>query len=129
MADFQKLSKYAEISPKALEILSPQNCGMGSTELWNENHKSVEPIPDSKQQIVNTKISKSVNNARARNFSLDEIVIALHEMGMPQKEDWYAKRKAQEYMERFPSSESVADACRYVVNAIEHAWDIEGKTG
>lgn len=82
-------------------------------------------VTDNKQTDKN--LSKSVNNAREADFSLDKIVIALHEIGMPKSENWYAKRKAQEYMERFPDSVSVADACRYVVNAIDHAWKLEGK--
>ena len=81
-------------------------------------------VTDNKQQI-----SKSVkNNARAENFSLDQIIVNLQTLGLPEKETWYARMKATEYLERFPESQSIADACRYVGNAIEHAWGLEGKT-
>lgn len=83
---------------------------------------STDNKPDKNQ------VSK-LTTTRARDFSLDEIVVALYKMGMPKTEAWYATRKAHEYMARFPDSRSVADACRYVVNAIDHARTLEGKPG
>lgn len=85
--------------------------------------------PTNKQIKTNKKkVSESViSTARAKNFSLTKIMESLKEMGMPSSEKWYAHRKAQEYAERFPESRSVVDACRYVVNAIDHAWRLEGR--
>ena len=78
---------------------------------------------------INKETSKSVNNTRVHeNFSIDQIMTSLQTLGLPEKETWYARMKASEYVERFPESESVADACRYVGNAIEHALGLEGKT-
>ncbi len=104
--------------------------------LADPENKGIEPCVKKRYTVkgqltkkeLTKKQSKSVNNAPANNFSIDQIIVALHEMGMPQKETWYARKKAEEYADRFPQSQSVADACRYVTNAIDHAWKLEGKT-
>lgn len=102
-------------------VKRPNGYGQTTQCIWSDDPM----LTDNKQTD-----SKSVNSSdtRAKNFSLTAIMEALKEMGMPSSEKWYAHRKAQEYAERFPGSRSVVDASRYVVNAIEHAWKLEGRT-
>lgn len=50
----EKLSKYAEVCPKALKTLRVQKCTLEKTDMYFEKYISVPPIPDSKQQITTT---------------------------------------------------------------------------
>ena len=87
-----------------------------------------KPVRQTNKKEETKETSKSVNNAREENFSLDEVMTGLQALGLPENETWYAQMKVREYITRYPESQSMADACRYVSNAISHAWSLEGKT-
>ena len=124
----EKINKATAKNQPVAPVVSgnSQNGSMGDSHFGSmSNSQNGRMI----KKIDKEDLSVSKLTTRARDFSLDAVVVALYEMGMPKTEAWYATRKAQEYMARFPDSRSVADACRYVVNAIDHAWTLEGRYG
>lgn len=141
MIESAKLQKKIAVAQAKNEPVDPVNTGnsqngrMGNSQFGSmsfaQNGRMIKKIY--KEDLL----SKSVNTSRARNFSgdrsgkefLQEILNALRHLKLPEKEIWYATLKAQEYIGRFPDSQSVADACRYVANAVEHAWSLEGFSG
>ena len=82
--------------------------------------------------------SKSVNNTReTKNFESeqnkqsfsDKVMTELHVATsgeLSKSKRHYAQLKIQEYKDRFPSSESVADCWAYVVQAINHQYKLTG---
>lgn len=90
------------------------------------NQSDCKPVRQTNNKEETKETSKLVINRARKNFSIDQIIVNLQTLGLPEKEIWYARMKATEYVERFPESQSLADACRYVGNAIQHAWGLEG---
>lgn len=141
LIESEKLEKKIAAAKAKNEPVDPVNTGnsqngsMGHTQFGSmslgQNGRMIKKID--KEDLL----SKSVTSTRARNFSgdrsgkefLQEILNALRHLKLPEREVWYATLKAREYIGRFPDSTSVADACRYVANAVEHAWSLEGFSG
>ena len=128
--DQSTLSKYAEIAPEALILLKLQICRLGTTDLSNENYKSVDSSPDNKQRCK--QVSQSTVRAREKfsanksgNFS-ERVMAELLADHLPEHKHRYAQLKIEEYQERFPESGSVADCYGYVVQAVTHQINLTG---
>ena len=76
------------------------------------------------KEETNKQVSKSAL-VELSNFS-DQVMAELLSDNLPQSKVRYAKLKIQEFEERFPESDSVADCWSYVVQAVSHQIEMTG---